>query len=327
MKNFKRIVPLLAAVLISLGLFAGCAGPVGTGVTTATVDSSGDLSIVLSDGSTVTAGNVEGPQGPTGPQGPQGPQGVQGPAGESGTGISSASVNDAGELILTLTDGQTVNAGSVVGPEGPSGPQGPAGTITGNLDFTTTIEKIQPVLVRIDTDIASGSGVIVNASGYVLTNQHVIDQASSIQATLMDDSVLSAQVVSADSNLDIAVLKLSSDRTDFPVADIGSSNDVQVGEYVIAGGFPLGEVLPGPATFTEGIVSAMRYDSSVDITYIQMDSPISPGNSGGGLFNRQGVFIGIPSYDISERGVDAEDLNLAIPVDIAMPMIESAIGG
>ena len=195
-----------------------------------------------------------------------------------------------------------------------------------NASFTDTIKKIEPTVVRVDTNLGSGSGIIVRANGYILTNQHVIDQATSIQVTLMSGDIISATVEASNINLDVAVLKLNSNRTDFPVAAIGSSSDVVVGEDVLTAGFPLGTDLPGPVTFTRGIISAKRYDPDIGLNYIQIDAAINPGNSGGGLFNLNGKLVGIPSYGIEPAMIDAEDLNLAIPMEIALPLIQIAAG-
>ena len=195
-----------------------------------------------------------------------------------------------------------------------------------NVSLADTIKKIEPTVVRVDTDLGSGSGIIVRANGYILTNQHVIDGATSIQVTLMNGDIISAKVVASSVDMDVAVLKLNSNRTDFPIATIGSSSDVVVGEYVLTAGFPLGTELLGPASFTYGIVSAIRYYADIGINYIQMDAPISPGNSGGGLFTVDGKLIGIPSYGLGDPTIDPEDLNLAIPMEVALPFIQSAAG-
>jgi serine protease Do len=198
---------------------------------------------------------------------------------------------------------------------------------TGEVNFSDTIKLVEPCLVRVDTDLGSGSGTIVQANGYVLTNQHVIDQARTIQITLMNGDQFTATVVKADTDLDVAVLQITSTRTDFPVVTIGSASDVIVGEEIMVGGFPGGEELTGPATFTMGFVSAIRNDPTVNINYVQIDAAVNPGNSGGGLFTIDGKLIGIPSYGIDFGGsVDWEGLNLAIPIEIFAPFIQSVIG-
>ena len=139
----------------------------------------------------------------------------------------------------------------------------------------------------------------------------------SIKVTLKDGTVLAATVVGSDTKLDMAIIKLTSTLTNFPVMSRGTLADVVVGADVMAVGFPLGTDLPGPATFTKGIISAIRVDSGPGgdgQTYIQTDTPINPGNSGGCLFTPTGKMIGIPSAAIVPAG-DFEDINLVIPMD------------
>jgi serine protease Do len=235
--------------------------------------------------------------------GKQGPQGVVGPAGAS---ISSATVNNKGHLILTLSDGKSLDAGSVVGPQGPAG-----------STFTSIVPQVEPSIVRIDVTVArgldSGSGTIVDKRGYITTNAHVVNGAQSIQVTLKDGTVLAATTVGIDTKQDLAIIKLTTARTDFPVMPLGTVSDILVGEPAMAMGFPAGTSLPGPATFTAGVVSAMREYNGAN--YIQIDTPVNPGNSGGCLFTLQGKMIGIPSAGITPSNQDFEDINLAIPID------------
>jgi len=201
-----------------------------------------------------------------------GAAGQQGQTGPSGAGISGARVDGSGHLVLTLTDGRTLDAG-----------------------------------------IASGSGTIIDNRGYIVTNNHVIEGGKSIQATIKDGTVFSATVIGTDTKLDLAVIKLDTDRTDFPVMPLGTADDIRVGDSVMAMGFPAGPYLPGPATFTAGVVSALRTYQGLD--YIQTDTPVNPGNSGGCLFTLSGKMIGIPCVGITPVNQDFEDINLAIPMD------------
>ena len=143
--------------------------------------------------------------------------------------------------------------------------------------------------------------------------QHVIEGGKSIQATIKDGTVFSATVIGTDTKLDLAVIKLDTDRTDFPVMPLGTADDIRVGDSVMAMGFPAGPYLPGPATFTAGVVSALRTYQGLD--YIQTDTPVNPGNSGGCLFTLSGKMIGIPCVGITPVNQDFEDINLAIPMD------------
>ena len=245
--------------------------------------------------------------GCTGTAGTQGPQGQQGAAGPAGVSVSGASVNSAGHLILTMSSGQTIDAG-VVG--------GTSGTSTAVTNFAVAVAQVGPALVRIDCTVQggldSGSGEIIDARGYIITNAHVVSGAQSIAVTLQDGTILVATVVHADTNQDLAVLKLTSSSTNFPVVTRGTMADVVVGEDVLAGGFPLGTDLPGPVSYCSGVVSAVRYYDAA--TYIQTDAEINPGNSGGCLFTISGKMIGITSTGIVPQG-DYEALNLAIPID------------
>lgn len=156
-----------------------------------------------------------------------------------------------------------------------------------------------------------GSGVLVHASGYIVTNAHVISQASDVQVTFADKQTLSAEVIAVDPEHDLAVLKVTAPQP-LPFLKIGRSDDVMIGESVIAIGNPLGL----QHTVTAGIVSALDRELNFrsDVTYrglIQTDAPINPGNSGGPLLNVNGELIGI---NTAIRG-DAQNIGFAIPSD------------
>jgi S1-C subfamily serine protease len=249
----------------------------------------------------------------TGPEGQQGPPGVS---------ITGASVNSAGHLVLALSNGQMVDAGSVTGPQVTPTVQLSSTTMTmGDL-----FSLIQPVIVRVDVEgpgfQASGSGIIIRSDGYIITNQHVIDNATSITITLSNDKRYPATVTSSDVNIDLAILKLSGSPSNLPVAVLGSTGDIVIGGIVIAAGFPLGTILPGPASFTQGIVSAIRTVQGQ--RYIQTDVTINPGNSGGALVNRTNAkIIGITTAGLIPPGQDIEGLGLAIPVDVIQTYIQN----
>ena len=204
------------------------------------------------------------------------------------------------------------------------------GTATVETDFTKLVLQIEPSVVYIEVSdrfgpAGSGSGTIIRSDGFILTNQHVIDGATAITVRLMTGETFSATVVVSSADLDLAVLKPTSSKTNLPAVTIGSSAAVVVGGEIITCGFPLGDELPGPATFNTGIVSAIRnmisqntLNSSVKLDYIQMDADINPGNSGGGMFNQNGELIGVPAY-----GYDP-GINFAIPIDAALNLIQSA---
>jgi serine protease Do len=186
--------------------------------------------------------------------------------------------------------------------------------------------KLAPSLVLISTNRGYGSGVIIKANGYILTAYHVVQGASSITATLQSGETFRTTMVDFNSGRDTAILKISSSRTDFVAATIGSSTATKVGEDVLAMGFPLPNSLPGQATFTKGIVSAFRNLDGYN--YIQLDASINPGNSGGPLVNMRGEIIGINVLVlVNNSGIPAENIGMAIPIDEAKALIQSATTG
>ena len=160
----------------------------------------------------------------------------------------------------------------------------------------------------------AGSGVIVDAdNGYILTNHHVVGEADEIEVSLIDGRTLDAEIVGSDSATDIAVIKV--DAEDLSEMPIGDSNDVRVGDFVIAIGSPYGLT----HTVTSGIVSAVgRTGISRDgyEDFIQTDASINPGNSGGALVNMDGELIGINSVIISRSGGNV-GIGFAVPTEIA----------
>jgi S1-C subfamily serine protease len=183
--------------------------------------------------------------------------------------------------------------------------------------FESIIPTIEPVIVRIDVTLPgetiSGSGTIIDKRGYIITNAHVVTDGQSILVTFKDGSVLSATIISSDTNQDLAIIKLTTSRTDFPTMPLGTMADVLVGEEVLVAGYPLGPDLPGPVTFTAGIVSALRtYQGS---NYIQTDATVNPGNSGGCLVTLSGKMIGVPTAGLTPTNQDFESVNFAIPID------------
>lgn len=167
----------------------------------------------------------------------------------------------------------------------------------------------------------AGSGVIVSSDGYIATNNHVIDGASSINVTLSNGTEYTAELIASDSKTDLAVIKIDADG--LTPAVFGSSSDLSVGESVIAIGNPLGEL---GGTVTSGIISALDREVTVDgqsMVLLQTDASVSPGNSGGGLFNSNGELIGI--VNAKSSGENAEGLGFAIPSDTAKEVVEQLI--
>ena len=160
---------------------------------------------------------------------------------------------------------------------------------------------------------SAGSGVIVNASeGYILTNHHVVENADEILITLLDGELLAAEVIGSDAETDIALLKV--DAEGLIEMPIGDSEDLRVGDFVIAIGNPFGL----GHTVTSGIVSALgRTNISNGLEdFIQTDASINPGNSGGALVNMRGELVGINSAIISRSGGNV-GIGFAVPTEIA----------
>ena len=167
----------------------------------------------------------------------------------------------------------------------------------------------------------AGSGVIVRSNGYIITNNHVIEDASTITVTTADEKEYEAKVVGSDSNTDIAVLKI--DAKNLTAATMGNSDQLNVGDMAVAIGNPLGEL---GGTVTAGIISALDRELVIDgktMTLLQTDSSINPGNSGGGLFNGDGQLIGIVVAKSS--GSDVEGLGFAIPINKAADVAQQII--
>lgn len=181
-----------------------------------------------------------------------------------------------------------------------------------------------------DTESGSGSGVIFkkeNGKAYIITNNHVVEGASSLKVSLYDGTAVSAKLVGSDSLTDLAVLQISDDHVT-KVASFGDSSDLRTGETVIAIGDPLGKDLS--RTVTQGIVSGVDRTVSMStsagqtsINVIQTDAAINPGNSGGPLLNTDGKIVGINSMKISED--DVEGIGFAIPSNDVKPIAEELL--
>lgn len=181
-----------------------------------------------------------------------------------------------------------------------------------------------------DTESGSGSGVIFkkeNGKAYIITNNHVVEGASSLKVSLYDGTAVTAKLVGSDSLTDLAVLQISDDHVT-KVASFGDSSDLRTGETVIAIGDPLGKDLS--RTVTQGIISGVDRTVSMStsagqtsINVIQTDAAINPGNSGGPLLNTDGKIVGINSMKISED--DVEGIGFAIPSNDVKPIAEELL--
>lgn len=169
---------------------------------------------------------------------------------------------------------------------------------------------------------SSGSGVIISSDGYIVTNNHVVENASELKVILNTNENYTAKVIGKDSRTDLAVLKI--DASELPFAKMGESSKLRVGDTAIAIGNPLGQEFAG--TTTQGIISGLNRSVTIDnkqLNLIQTDAAINPGNSGGALVNAYGQLIGINTAKISSSSL--EGLGFAIPIDEARPIIEDLI--
>ena len=256
-----------------------------------------------------------------------------------------------------------------------SNPAGSAISSTGNPDFTQAAAAVSPGVVHIKVTVttragqrgggsgspfdmfeeffgipqqrrggqprqaqASGSGVIISPDGYIVTNNHVVEDADKIEVQLTDNRTYEAKVIGRDPNFDLALIKVNA--TNLPMVKLGNSDDVQVGEWVLAVGYPLGL----QSTVTAGIVSAKgrrigilddpsqqrgysprgpeeQMVSTAIESFIQTDAVINKGNSGGALVNARGELIGINSAIASPTGTYA-GYGFAIPISLAKKVLD-----
>src|SRR6188508_1679373 len=208
-------------------------------------------------------------------------------------------------------------------------------TIDESSAVISAVNKVAPAVVTIRSQVGgilgnatgSGSGFIYDPSGFILTNKHVVEDASELTVILNDGRQFPATVYGIDTLTDLAIVKIDSD-SDLPYAPIGSSAGLEPGQLAIAIGNPLGEF---ENTVTTGVVSglgrqinatnAVQSSSDVVRNLIQTDAAINPGNSGGPLVNSAGQVIGINTA-VSES---AQGLGFAIPVDVAKPIMQQAL--
>lgn len=163
----------------------------------------------------------------------------------------------------------------------------------------------------------AGSGVIISEDGYILTNHHVINGANTIKVTLRDQTEYEAQLIGADESSDIALIKV--DAKGLSAATFGDSSQLAVGDYVVAIGNPLGTL---GGTVTDGIISALAREVTIennDMTLLQTNAQVSPGNSGGGLFNANGELVGI--VNAKDSATEVEGIAFAIPINNVLDIL------
>ena len=198
----------------------------------------------------------------------------------------------------------------------------------GKLSDKEIIKKVSPAVVGIEcyafgnsfTPSSSGSGIIMTADGYIVTNAHVVEDAAGITVVLENGDAYAAELIGADSDTDLAVLKIEASNLTY--AEFGNSDELERGDRVIAIGNPGGTVLAGSTTggMVSGLNRNITSSSPYSTSYIQVDAAINPGNSGGALVNEYGQVVGINSAKIAET--DYEGIGFAIPINEALPIIQ-----
>jgi serine protease Do len=213
-------------------------------------------------------------------------------------------------------------------------PPSPASTSPTVQTTSKVVADVRPAVVAIDVSVTSldyfnrpitqqgaGSGWIIDTSGIIVTNNHVVEGANSVSITLNDGRIFSASAVAADPTTDVAVIKINA--SNLTAAAIGNSSNLQVGQTVVAIGNSLGMGISA----TQGIISALGITISPESQplygLIQTDAAINPGNSGGPLLNLSEEVMGIDSAKISQSGV--EGMGYAIAINEAMPIIQQLI--
>lgn len=196
-------------------------------------------------------------------------------------------------------------------------------------------KKVSPsiVAISIKTDVSNffgqvyegqgtGSGIIIDNQGHIVTNNHVVEGAKDIEVILKDGTTLKASLVGTDPSSDLAVIKV--DGKNLQYAELGDSSQLEVGELAVAIGSPMGTDYAG--SVTAGIISGLNRKVNLGdktMTLIQTDAAINPGNSGGALVNSAGQVIGINSLKLAESNV--EGMGFAIPINEAKPIVEELI--
>lgn len=241
-----------------------------------------------------------------------------------------------GMLASSLSDTQTSSSGVTVqqataNSESSAGATQLSNTTSAQLSIEEIAAKAADSVVEITTESVTtgeflqqsitqgaGSGVIISTDGYILTNYHVIEGASTITVTLRNGNSYPATLVGVDDNLDVALLKI--EETNLSPATFGDSSSLKVGETAVAIGNPLGQL---GGTVTNGIISALDRDITIDgktKKLLQTNAAINPGNSGGGLFNDKGQLIGLVVAKSS--GEEIEGLGFAIPINDVVNILD-----
>jgi S1-C subfamily serine protease len=235
--------------------------------------------------------------------------------------------------VLNLADEPASGGGAAVDASPPTNPVSDV-RIDESSAVIEAAARVAPAVVTIETSgggllgggRGTGSGVIYESSGWILTNRHVVEDSETLTVTLNDGRAYEGTVYGIDTLTDLAIVRI--EGSDLPAAPIGTSNGLQPGQLAIAIGNPLGF----ENTVTTGIVSGLGRQITPDSTQsnaetlrnlIQTDAAINPGNSGGPLINSAGQVIGINTA----ISATAQGLGFAIPIDVARPIMEQAVAG
>ena len=237
----------------------------------------------------------------------------------SPAGNSGSSQVLKGERPSTVIDAATIDSSKQLSPA-----EVYAQNVASTVGITTSVTTNYFGFTT--TSAAAGSGFVLSDDGYILTNYHVIENSTSIKVTMYDGSSYDAELIGYDESNDIAVLKVDAENLR-PVV-LGDSDNLNVGDSVVAIGNPLGELT---FSLTAGVVSALDREvtlsGNVTMELIQTDCAINSGNSGGALFNLYGEVIGITNakYSSSGSGASIDNIGFAIPINSVMNIVESII--
>ena len=245
---------------------------------------------------------------------------------------NTALINQLSQQVAALaqevaSNSYTGNGNSISGTPN----TGTDGGLTPGQVYTQNVKSVVAISNQITTNIygqistssSSGSGFVLTEDGYIVSNYHVVENATTLTVTLWDNTQHEAQMIGGDEDNDIALLKI--DAAGLRPVTLGSSDNLIVGDQVVAIGNPMGELTN---TLTVGYISAKDREISTDGTYINMlqtDAAINPGNSGGPLFNMKGEVIGITTAKYSgttSSGATIEGIGFAIPIDDISGMLE-----